>query len=151
MTEGLLFHNIDVTDGSGCPGGIKCDGHTIEFLGRRPDDPDVRTARDAALEFLDQIGLVPTPDAIDQLVEVFVPCLAIICSRGYSPDGATWRASGWRALLADIRKKFARLWFHSWKHGRYDRDSAIDMINYAGFYIRLQNQGEPWGEWGEPE
>ena len=106
--------------------------------------------RKAAQEFLEECCLIPTPDAIDQLVEAFLPALAIMCERGYDPEGATWREAGWRGQLMEIRKKTHRLWHRSWLHGRFDADSAIDLLNYAGFYLRLKNKGMPWGAWGEP-
>jgi hypothetical protein len=93
----------------------------------------------------------PTPDAVAQLTDVFVPCLRIMCERGYDPTGATWREGGWRSQLVDIRKKFKRLWFHGWIKGRFVPDHGFDLINYVGYYQRLEMTGEPWGEWGEPE
>ncbi len=108
------------------------------------------TVRDAAVEFLDRCSLTPTPDAVDQLVEAFLPALEIMCKRGYDPDGKTWRKAGWRGQLMEIRKKTERLWHRSWLHGAFDHDSAIDLLNYAGFYIRLRASGPSWGEWGEP-
>ena len=107
--------------------------------------------RNAAVDFFVRCGLDMTDDAVDQLVDAFLPALRIMCERGYDPDGATWRESGWRGTLTDIRKKFTRLWFRGWRRGRYDPDSAIDLINFCGFYYRLHNEGKPWGEWGEPE
>ena len=105
-----------------------------------------------AREFLELIGIGnPTPDAVEQLTDVFVPCLEIMCERGYDPTGASWRSGGWRSQLVDIRKKFTRLWFHAWIKGRFVKDHPIDMINYLGYFIRLEMKGEPWGDWGEPE
>jgi|SRR5262252_2515472 len=105
-----------------------------------------------ARDFLREMGIEqPTPDAIGQLMEVFVPCLRIMCERGYDPTGASWRSGGWRSQLVDIRKKFTRLWFHAWIKGRFVKDHPIDMINYLGYFIRLEMKGEPWGDWGEPE
>jgi hypothetical protein len=105
---------------------------------------------DAAYTFFDQVGFMPTPDAVCQLVEVFLPCLAIMCERPYDPHGRTWREGGWRSQLVDIRKKFKRLWYHGWLQGKFVLDHPQDMINYLGFYIRLANEGEPWGDWGSP-
>jgi hypothetical protein len=112
---------------------------------------DYGLARRAAISFLDECGIIPNPDAVDQLVTVFLPALSIISSRGYDPDGQTWREGGWRGVLFEIQKKARRLWFRSWRNGQYDHDSAIDMINYLGFYIRIGSEdGEPWGQWGNP-
>ena len=104
--------------------------------------------RDAATEFLDRCSMQPTPDAIDQLVRVFVPCLEIMCTRPWEPDGGTWRKSGVLGILTDCKKKFERLWERGWKHGKRHDDSALDLINYLGMYLRSEDNG--WGEWGEP-
>jgi hypothetical protein len=107
--------------------------------------------QDRAWKFMVDCGLDPTPDAADQLAEVFLPCLRIMCERGYDPNGANWREGGWRSQLVDTRKKFKRLWFHAWIKGKFVPDHGFDMINYIGFYQRLKLSGEPWGDWGEPE
>jgi hypothetical protein len=111
--------------------------------------PDEKT-RKLSEDFLRDCGLEPTPDAIGQLTAVFIPALEIMCRRGYDPNGLTWREAGWRGQLLEIRKKAHRLWHRSWLRGAYDADSAIDLVNYAGFYYRLRCEGKPWGEWGEP-
>lgn len=103
----------------------------------------------AALEFLDRVGLVPTPDAIAQLTEAFLPCLAIICQRGWDPNGGTWRKSGIFGVLTDGRKKFERFWERTWTHGKRHDDSGWDLINYVGFIMRSDPDSR-WGEWGEP-
>jgi hypothetical protein len=105
---------------------------------------------DAAVAFLVAVGVNPTTDAVEQLVEAFIPCLDIIGSRGYHPEGNTWRASGWRGILTDIWKKAHRIWYRSWVNGEFDLDSAQDIINYAGFYIRLGGKEPQWGQWGPP-
>lgn len=106
----------------------------------------------AARTFFKSIGIDdPSMDAIAQLLNVFVPCLTIMCERGYDREGLTWREGGWRSQLVDVRKKFKRLWFHGWIRGIFVKDHPIDMINYLGFYVRSGTAGEPWGEWGEPE
>lgn len=115
-----------------------------------PDPNDPNTYRRAAERFLTDCGLPPVPDAVDQLAEAFLPALQIICERGYHPEGNTWREAGWRGILTDIKKKANRLWYRSWVKGGFDDDSARDIINFAGFYLRLGNQGKEWGEWGDP-
>ena len=104
----------------------------------------------AEITYLKTRGLEPTPDAIAQLRYAFLPALEIMCKRGYDPDGQTWKLRGWRGLVHHILDKAERFKFHSWNNSRHDRDSALDLINYCGFYIRLENQGEPWGTWGPP-
>jgi hypothetical protein len=102
----------------------------------------------AAKQFMDECGLVPTPDATGQLVEVFLPCLAIMCQRGYDPNGGTWRKSGRLGALSDVRKKFERLWERMWINGKRHDDSAFDLINFTGFLLRSEREG--FGEWGTP-
>jgi hypothetical protein len=106
--------------------------------------------RDAAHDFLKAIGLTPTPDAIGQLAGPFALALSVMCERGYDPEGATWRTKGWKGLVHDILNKAGRIKFHSWRHNDFDGDSAIDIINFAGFYWRQRNEGSKWGELGEP-
>jgi hypothetical protein len=127
----------------------RSDVNEIQYVG--PDfnpGPTELDMRDGAETFLRTCGLEPTPDAIDQLVEVFVPCLSIMCSRPWSPDGATWRKAGRLGALADTRKKFERLWERAWKNGKRHDDSGFDLINYVGFYLRADQPR--WGGWGEP-
>jgi len=105
---------------------------------------------EAAMAFFGTIEVDPTPDAVEQLCLAFWPALKIMIERGYNPEGATWKKGGWRGLLYEIRKKLERMWDRSWLDDVYDRDSSVDMINFAGFYHRWRNRGPAWGEWGEP-
>lgn len=124
-------------------------GGTQDFV---PLSKQIDTVQqDICVQFMQNFGLDPTPDAIDQLRNVFVPCLRIMCERGYNPEGATWREGGWRSQLVDIRKKFTRLWQHGWLEGKFVLDHPLDLINYTAFYARIAMSGKPWGEWGEPE
>jgi hypothetical protein len=108
---------------------------------------------DAAHEFFDRVCLDPTPDAIEQLVRVFLPCLRIICERGYDRDGRAWKEQGWRGQLFEVMKRARRLEFFGWRRRGLHKDSAIDIINYAGFLIRQyeDHPDKPWGEFGEPD
>jgi len=112
--------------------------------------PDDDTAHDEAYDYIKSLGVEPTPDAVEQLAGPFAAALVIMCERGYEPDGSTWRSKGWKGLVHDILNKAGRLKFHSWRHNRYDPDSAIDLINFSGFYWRQKNKGSKWGELGEP-
>lgn len=105
---------------------------------------------DAAYDFLRKLGLEPTPDAIDQLSGPFAVALRLMCERGYDPIGDTWKTKGWKGLVHDILNKAGRIKYHSWRNNDFDGDSAIDIINFAGFYYRLANSGTKWGELGEP-
>jgi hypothetical protein len=112
-------------------------------------DDDTRLARQAANDFLRICDVTPTPDAVDQLVEVFLPCLKIMCERPWSPDGSTWRRSGILGAMTDAKKKWERFWERTWKHGKRHDDSGYDLINYVGFIMRSE-PGSGWGEWGPP-
>lgn len=105
---------------------------------------------DACLQFFEATDMEAIPDAVEQLALAFLPALRIMVERGYDPKGGTWKSSGWRGLLLEIRKKQTRLWHRSWLHSAYDRDSAMDGINYNGMYVRLKCRGLPWGDLGEP-
>jgi hypothetical protein len=105
---------------------------------------------DAAYTFFDRCGIKATPDAIGQLVEVFLPCLRIMAERGYDPEGKSWRDKGWRDQVVEILERADRIHFNSWAHSRFDENNARDLINYCGFYLRLRGKGERWGKWGEP-
>jgi hypothetical protein len=119
-------------------------------LTRNANNPATTTAL-AAKVFLESIGLDPTPDTIDQLALAFVPALRIISERGYDPNGKSWRECGWRGQVYEIIKRCKRLMFNSWSNNRFDANNAVDLINYAGFYLRMKNIGRPWGEWGDPQ
>lgn len=113
-----------------------------------PDDWRLLTHK-AAQHFLESCCLTATPDAIEQLAEVFLPCLQIMCERGWDPRGGTWRKSGILGAMTDAKKKWERFWERTWKHGKRHDDSGFDLINYIGFVMRSDpNSG--WGQWGPP-
>lgn len=115
-------------------------------------DQEVKSKNNFATNVLSEFGIDnPNKDAIDQLMDVFIPCLKIMCERGYDAQGKTWREKGWRGVVHDILNKAGRIRYRSWLKNEFDRDSAIDLINFCGFYIRMNNEGEPWGTWGEPD
>lgn len=112
--------------------------------------PDRDKDLDAAYTFLDACCMTPTPDAVHQLVDAFLPALRIMCQRGYDPDGGSWKESGWMGQLFEMRKRMSRLVHNSWRGGRFDESNTVDMINYAGFLYRLEGKGRPWGRWEDP-
>jgi hypothetical protein len=113
------------------------------------DTANGRDYHQAAVDFLGKCSLVPTPDAVEQLVEVFLPCLAIMCERGYDPDGNSWRDKGWRNQITEVMERADRLQFNVWQHGRRDENNARDIINYAAFLLRSDWDNE-WGKFGPP-
>jgi hypothetical protein len=147
-----VSHGVSVTGGSDGLNRIRAtranEALDAQRAKLRGDDTD--NTKEAAEDFLKYCGLDPTPDAVDQLVEAFLPALRIMIERGYDPSGKTWRDGGWRGLVYELRKKIDRLWYRSWLGRQFDKD-MYDVINYAGFYIRLKCHGEPWGTKGEPD
>jgi len=112
--------------------------------------PNEDTVRDKAFDFIKALGAEPVPDAIEQLIGPFALALTIICERGYDETGALWRSKGWKGLVHDILNKAGRIKYNSWRNNKFDSDSAVDLINFSGFYWRLRNEGSKWGELGEP-
>jgi hypothetical protein len=110
------------------------------------DDIDMQ---EAAQDFMYKMGMTPTPDATGQLLEVFVPCLRIMCERGYEPTGALWRKAGVLGIIWDVRKKFERLWYRTWTLGIRHDDSGFDLINFVGMLLR-SNPNSRFGDAGEP-
>jgi hypothetical protein len=106
-----------------------------------------------ASNFLRASGLIPNSDAIEQLADVFLPCLAIMCQRGYANDGSTWQAGGWRGLLHEMIKKMDRVQYFDWYRAMPEKAlrEIPDIINYAGMYQRARHELKPWGDlFGEP-
>ena len=115
------------------------------------DQDEPITSREAADHFMRRCGLDPTPDAIGQLSEAFLPCLKIMCERGYDPDGKTWHNDGWRGLIEKASDKMERLMFRGWTRGIFQEDDPLDGINYLGFYFRMRKEGgSEWGKKGPP-
>jgi hypothetical protein len=105
----------------------------------------------SARKFMEDMGLKPTSDAVDQLIHAFVPALRIMCDRGYDPKGGTWQEGGWMPILIEVHKKTKRLWYRCWRRGiePWTEDHPVDLINYCGMLIRAGNLS-PWGQWGAP-
>lgn len=114
---------------------------------------DWDTSRDAAVTFLEACGIIPTPDAISQLIEVYLPAIAIMCKRGYDPNGQTWQKVGWRPQLYEVMKKVDRIAWLAWSHNREEEALAEipDILNYLGFVQRgITARLAKWGKWGPP-
>jgi hypothetical protein len=111
------------------------------------------TRYEMASQYLRDSGLIPNSDAIEQLADVFLPCLAIICQRGYANDGSTWQAGGWKGLLHELIKKMDRVQYFDWHRSMPEKSlkEIPDIINYAGMYQRSRYELRPWGTlFGEP-
>lgn len=117
---------------------------------------DDETARDAAHDYMRAVGLKPNPDAVGQLAGPFTAALEIICTRGYNdaeedPEMEPfWAARGWKGIVHDIMDNALRLKLFSWQRNEFYENGALDIINFAGFYLRRQCKGKRWGDIGEP-
>jgi hypothetical protein len=65
----------------------------------------------------------------------------------------SWKHSGWRGALFDMRKKVERAWKHLFNapddyYSKEDEDELIDIINYAVFCIRAIREGNRDGKGG---
>jgi hypothetical protein len=112
-----------------------------------PIPPEYAAAHEFMTDVFGEDGY--TPDAIGQLVEVFIPCLRIIIEHGWEPSGELWRRAGLFSLMDDVYKKFERYWYRTWKLGRRHDDSGFDLINFTGFTLRIDPNSR-WGDRGEP-
>jgi hypothetical protein len=113
------------------------------------DDIDLQ---EAAQDFMYKMGMTPTPDATGQLLEVFVPCLRIMCDQKGHPwpsDGAMWRKGGILPVMIFMKAKFERYWYRTWNCGIRHDDSGFDFINFAGFTLRADSDSR-FGNLGEP-
>jgi hypothetical protein len=91
-------------------------------------------------------------DAIDlEQLTVFVDAWRIFRNRS-ARHGEGWKNSGWRGALFDMHKKMDRLWneFMLSKSPPSDYDSALDLMNFAAFFIRGRRDGLT-GRWQWPE
>lgn len=157
--DGMYRDLADAEESALCPEGCGCrldtddaDRRECGCTGPCTAPPHRESFRAAARQYLFACGIDATPDAISQLDEAFLPCLRIMCDRDdhpWSPDGATWRESGRKGVLTDVRKKFGRFWYRYWIKGKEHPDSGYDLINFIGFVLRSEDNG--WNEWGEPE
>ena len=90
-------------------------------------------------------------DAVYQLLDAFMPAIRIMVDRS-NLRGELWQQSGWRGALYEARKKMERLWRSWWLGDQTDDDSALDLLNFTGFFIRAATDKyeEPWGMYGAP-
>jgi hypothetical protein len=86
------------------------------------------------------------PDAVGQLVEVFLPCLQIMVDHNW---GELWRGAGLQSIMDSMKSKFDRYWERTWVQGNRHADSGFDLINVTGFSLR-QDPSVIWGNRGKP-
>lgn len=93
--------------------------------------------------------------AEDQLT-VMIEALLVYSERNLSYKD-NWKKMGWRGMLVRSRERVERLWDDFW--GRepipdgvdelFNVDDAIDLINFACFFIRATRENNRDGSWWE--
>lgn len=97
----------------------------------------------------------PKLDMSDPQLRVLLEAYAIYLQRQSEHGDKVWKASGWRGMLVDMRKKLDRAWFKFWDRDAgvplvtddASLDSAIDLINFTAFFIRQVRAGDRDGSW----
>lgn len=113
---------------------------------------DARLRRaEAVIAVLDDVE--PSDENVEQMA-VFLEVYDIYVSRNRR-HRSQWRVGGVAGILVDLRKKVERLWneFMLSPVPPVDEDSAIDLINYAAFFIRARREadaGQVVGTWVWP-
>lgn len=76
-------------------------------------------------------------------LHVMLQALAIYDERNKDYND-NWVRMGWRGLLIRIRERADRLWDKWWDREQAetrDEDDALDLINFAAFFVRAQRNG----------
>lgn len=92
-------------------------------------------------QILSMLGYERNPSNVHQL-SVFLAAFETYAERN-ARHADTWKDSGWRGALFDIRKKIDRLWNEYMVSDTppNDLDSAMDAINYLAFFVRARETG----------
>lgn len=102
----------------------------------------------------------PAEDATLEQLAVFIAALDVYHERNVKYKD-NWKRMGWRGQLIRIRERAERLWDDFWnKEGAtgsgddieindWEVDDALDLINFAGFFVRAVEAGNRDGEWWE--
>jgi hypothetical protein len=106
---------------------------------------------------LDAIGgmkIAWTTDAEACQAVVFLEALKVYAERKYNDN---WVRFGWRGCLFRLRERVERLWDNLWdatppptdftKWCGENLDDAIDMINFAAFFVRAVRENNRDGSW----
>ncbi len=115
------------------------------------DDRPVSVRGNPTQQVLELLGYDPYNQALLEQMDVFLGAFRIFANRS-ARHTETWKDSGWRGALFDIRKKVDRLWneFMVQPYPPEDFDSAYDAINFLGFFIRAREYGIQ-GVWRWPD
>jgi len=87
---------------------------------------------------LTELGFEPTDTLAEQLY-TFCRAMQIFVERTEELGGELWKEVDTDDTAHHIRHKAQRL-YHREGHGGFDPDDALDLINYACFYLR-QKEG----------
>jgi hypothetical protein len=104
---------------------------------------DLTDTEDRLSMVLDLLGYSERDDVRLQL-GVLLRALDIYAERNIRYHD-NWRRSGWRGVLVRIRERTDRLWDVWWERSQrsaQDADDALDLINFAAFFIRATGYGE---------
>lgn len=93
----------------------------------------------------------PMDYAMIQHLGVFMRAMEVYSERNKSYKD-NWKKMGWRGMLVRIRERQERLWDNFWngepEPANLDGlDDAIDLINFAGFFVRAVDEGNRDGTW----
>lgn len=90
------------------------------------------------------------PPSYANLPDVLLAAVEKYQERSAQYDGDDpWGKGGYKAQLVEMRKKLDRLWTH-WdgeKGFNQVEDDALDLINYAAFFLILAERGDSDGQW----
>jgi hypothetical protein len=101
---------------------------------------------------LDALGLDKDDLALQQQMEILADALVIYAERNEKYHD-NWKRMGWRGTLVRLRERAERLWDNYWNaddldfleekmYVPRDVDDALDLINFAAFFIRGMNGRE---------
>jgi hypothetical protein len=87
--------------------------------------------------------LIVGNEDLREQAKVFLDALKVMADR--QRYGATWRRTGWMGALLNVDRKCGRLMAEFWNSNKLqtrESDDAIDLLNYAAFFIRLLQEGK---------
>lgn len=101
-----------------------------------------------ARDFVGQMGYDETGTNIEQM-KVYIDAFEIFVERNERYEDL-WKQYGWMDTLTHVRSKALRLVRKFWREDPEQEDEtllddALDLVNYATFFIRNFRSGNKWG------
>lgn len=102
-----------------------------------------------------------TTDAEEDQLRVLLLAAEVYAERNVKYKD-NWKRMGWRGMLVRVRERAERMWDDFWDQSEpdvnerilyppRDADDAIDLINFAAFFVRAVREGNRDGSWwGRP-